>query len=127
MKFIEWNHKHSMAGVPFFGGNMLTGQHLKEEGIKIVLSRNERWSEHILHVLENFCAVRKEEGQPKFVLEEFRRHCRGLGIAEPRHHNAWGAIAREAARKGLIEWTGECCQAKAPLAHARIIKVWRVV
>lgn len=145
MNFIEWNHKHSMAGVPFFGGNMLTGQQLKEEGIKIVLSRNERWSEHILHVLENFCAVRKEKGQPQFVLEEFRRHCRtpkhrytpehrrtpehcrGLGIAEPRHHNAWGAIAREAARKGLIEWTGECCQAKAPLAHARIIKVWRVV
>lgn len=127
MNFIEWNHKHSMAGVPFFGGNMLTGQQLKEEGIKIVLSRNERWSEHILHVLENFCAVRKEKGQPQFVLEEFWRHCRGLGISEPRHHNAWGAIAREAARKGLIEWTGECCPAKATLAHARIIKVWRVV
>lgn len=124
MKFIEWNHKHNMAGVPFFGGNMLTGQHLKEEGIKIVLSRNERWSEHILHVLENFCAVRKEEGCPQFVLEEFRRHCRCLGIAEPRHHNAWGAVAKVTADKGLIMWSGEYCKAKSPAANARTIKVW---
>lgn len=127
MKFIEWNHKHSMAGVPFFGGNMLTGQQLKEEGIKIVLSRNERWSEHIMHVLETFCVSRKEEGKPQFGLEEFRRHCRCVNAAEPRHHNAWGSVPRDGARKGLIVWTGECCQAKAPLAHARMIKVWRVV
>lgn len=127
MKVIEWNHKNSMSGVPFSEVIMFTGQQLKEEGIKLVMSRNERWLEHILHVLETFCIVRKEEGKRLFVLEEFRRHCRGLGIAEPRHHNAWGAVAREAARKGLIEWTGECCQAKAHLAHARIIKVWRVV
>ena len=127
MKFIELNHKNSMAWVPFFGGDMATGQQLKEEGIKLVMSHNERWLEHILHVLETFCLVRKEEGKPKFVLEEFRRHCRGLGIAEPRHHNAWGSVPREAARKGLIEWTGQYCPAKAPLAHARIIKVWRVV
>ena len=50
---------------------MLTGQQLKYEGIKLVLSRNERWSEHILHVLETFCAIRKEEGNTQFVLEEF--------------------------------------------------------
>lgn len=127
MKFIEWNHKHSMAGVPFFGGNMRTGQQLKDEGIKIVISHNEKWLENILRVLKNFCEGRKEQGKPKFAFEEFRRHCRCVNAAEPRHHNAWGSVPREAARKGLIEWTGECCQAKAPLAHARIIKVWRVV
>ena len=106
---------------------MLTGQQLKEEGIKIVLSRNEQWSERILRSMKKFAKARKKIGKPMFTFEEFRRWCCGLGIPEPRHHNAWGAVAREAARKGLIEWTGECCQAKAPLAHARIIKVWRVV
>ncbi|WAW01192.1 hypothetical protein NB644_09615 [Oxalobacter formigenes] len=124
MKVIERNHKHSMAGVPFFGGNMLTGQQLKDEGIKLVLSRNERWSEHILHVLETFCAIKKEEGSPQFVLEEFRRHCKSLGISEPRHHNAWGAVAKVSADKGLIMWSGEYCKAKSPAAHARTIKVW---
>lgn len=41
---------------------MFTGQQLKDEGIKLVLSRNERWSEHILHVLETFCADQERRG-----------------------------------------------------------------
>ena len=106
---------------------MFTGQQLKYEGIKLVLSRNERWSENVLRVLKNFCADRKKEGKPLFAFEEFRRHCLCLGVAEPRSHKAWGAVALEASRKGIIEWTGECCQAKTPLAHARMIKVWRAV
>lgn len=107
------------------GGNMRTGEQLKEEGIKIVLSRNESWSEHIMHVLETFCADRKKEGKPLFAFEEFRRHCRCLGVAEPRSHKAWGAVALEASRKGIIEWTGAYVPAKPAKTHGHPVKIWR--
>lgn len=43
---------------------------------------------------------------------------------EPHHHNAWGALILDAARKGLISRTGERRRMGERSSHARETDVW---
>ncbi len=42
----------------------------------------------------------------------------------PHHHNAWGALILDAARKGLISRTGERRRMSERSSHARGTDVW---
>lgn len=47
-------------------------------------------------------------------------------IGRPHHHNAAGALVRQALRKGIIEKTGRWDQMKSRKSHARMTPVYRV-
>ena len=125
MKVIEWNHKHSMAGVPFFGGNMRVGQQLKEEGMQAVVVGKRLFCENAIHELRKYLLLLSVNKVEVFTFENFRHHYLRAGHEPPSHHNAWGALASRAAREGLIEWTGEYVPAVSRRTHGHPVKVWR--
>ncbi len=64
--------------------------------------------------------------QGEFTGECIRLCCEAQGIVPP-HHNAWGAIVREALREKLIVPTGEWRPMSGAKSHARITRVYRRV
>ncbi len=107
--------------------NELSGAERKQKGQQLVLSVDVAWADSALAELDKFCKVRREAGTGEFVFEEFRQHCAASSVGNPPHPNAWGSLATNAAKSGLIEWTGLCVPAKTPSAHARLVRVWRIL
>lgn len=57
--------------------------------------------------------------------EDITRACQDQGIF-PHHHNAWGAAANAAVRKGLLIDTGERRPMRLRTSHARKTPLYRV-
>ena len=47
-------------------------------------------------------------------------------VGPPAHHNAWGSVIRKAARKGVLQPTGQFIPAKHREAKGRMTQLWRV-
>lgn len=102
--------------------NRPTGESLKEEGITRVLdnasTRIPEWKEQVISCLSEMSGL--------ITSEDLRSHASAMGIPEPHHHNAWGAVMNAAAKRGLIESTGTYTKSTRGEAHARVLQVWRV-
>lgn len=61
-----------------------------------------------------------------FTSEDVRDHAHLLGLPEPAHRRAWGAVFQRAARAGLIAKNG-VTEARAKHVHCSIVTVWRAV
>src|SRR5215475_7977493 len=57
--------------------------------------------------------------------EELREWLSRNGLANPTHHNAWGALIRSAYQEGILVSTGRVRKMKRPQSHARQNNVWR--
>lgn len=95
----------------------MTGEESKTSGQEQVLSSNGAWKDQIYGVL------RGTSGD--FTSEDIRAKAKELGIAEPKHSNAWGAVINAASKRGIITRTGERCRSKLPRSHAASLDVWR--
>lgn len=58
--------------------------------------------------------------------EDIRLHVEAI-IGAPHHHNAWGAVIRQAIKGGIISRTNMYRQMKTKKSHARITPVYQVV
>ena len=57
--------------------------------------------------------------------EDIRTLAEGY-VGKPAHHNAWGSVIRKAARKGVLQPTGQFIPAKHREAKGRMTQLWRV-
>lgn len=61
-----------------------------------------------------------------FTGEDVRNYLLSRDYPKPHHHNVWGAVMMEAAKRGLIVKTGEWRQMKNRKSHARATPVYRL-
>ena len=107
------------------GPRHASGQERKATGQFKVKGSNEGWVSDTLDRLPKFLrTVRAGCAEPEFLMEQFRGFLKAERVPEPKHANAWGALANAASRAGLIRWTGRHSHALNPTAHARFVKVW---
>lgn len=59
-------------------------------------------------------------------MEGFRDWFLSTGGTEPPSHKAWGAVARTASSRGLIEWTGRYREAASVKTHRHPVRIWQV-
>jgi hypothetical protein len=60
------------------------------------------------------------------IFEDFKLQLIHAGLAAPHHHNAWGALARDCATKGILTFTGEFRNMRGRKSHARMSPVYRL-
>lgn len=103
----------------------LSGQALKSLGQAQALDRaGNEWTIRTLKALRDFCADRKRQGRPRFIMEEFRAT---REHDSPASVNAWGSLPALAARAGIIRDTGGFEHAQRASARSRFVKVWVAV
>lgn len=103
----------------------ITGRELGEAGMSAVLDSHEEWKAAAMGALRAYC---KHGGHGwLFRAEQFREWAQHHHVlAEPRKHNAWGALFNHAARLGLIAPTGLFRPAESPKTHGHPVRVWSV-
>lgn len=79
-----------------------------------VLSNDREWTQKAI------ACLRAIPTNVEFQADWFR----SIGLPEPHHPNAWGAVIHAAAKLGLIEQVG-FARSKLPSARARIVGVWK--
>jgi hypothetical protein len=92
----------------------------KEFGQELVLKHSGSWSDQALDLLERFLKKTRVE----FTMDEFRAYATDVGLSEPHHFNAWGALFAHAARLNLIRFTGNVWESSRPESHKRLIRGW---
>ncbi len=98
----------------------LAGEHRKEEGVQRVLfNAGGDWHGGALLVIKAVC-----KKQATMTSDDFHRVAVDLGLEEPHHPNAIGAVLRDAAQKGIIRRTPETKKSVRRHAHAREIRIW---
>ena len=100
----------------------LSGEKLRDQGIKQVSSNNENWMEQALKVAQLFALCMKRE---PFTGEDVRYACQW--IPQPKHPNAWGALINTLIKRKIIEPTGEHRPMKDRVSHARSTPVYRAI
>lgn len=111
--------ERNLAGAE--SGQEATGEELKEEATKRVWERSsEVWRKQALRLVQCLAASGGE-----ITIDDVREAARCSGLYEPHHHNAWGALMHQAARKGFIVRTDIFRKSTRPEAKARMIRVWR--
>jgi len=82
------------------------------------------WSDHALHLLRRYCAVRKRRRFPgEFDIELFRDYAAVRGLPEPHNASAFGNVFMRASKEGLIVFAGYRV-ASNPSARGRPIRKW---
>jgi hypothetical protein len=110
--------------------NAQAAQTAKDAGMQLALSFDEprrQWGHDMLDRLRVYCRIRKEEGLPEFVFEEFRAMAEQEGWPLPASSNAWGALGSLARRKGVIENTGAYVPARSVKTHGHPVPVVRAI
>lgn len=82
------------------------------------------WSDRAYHVMRCFVDGQNLTGAGEFTGEDLRAYADRLGLPQPPHLRAWGAIFQRAAKSGLIVKTG-FTTARAPHVHQSILATWR--
>jgi hypothetical protein len=104
-----------------------TGEDLRDAGIEQVLLSEGHWRDIYRRTL-NAWFIRKPHGFI-FTGESLRRVGRFVGMPEPHHPNAWGAMAssmlRQWMRDGEIKLTGKFRLAKSPATHAHAYREYQ--
>jgi hypothetical protein len=80
------------------------------------------WMGDSLRLLRIFADLRDD-----FIGEEFRLYATQHGLPQPHHHNAWGALLRTGATRGIIRITDRTRQMTTGKSHARRSPVWESV
>lgn len=93
----------------------------KDTGIAAVWEKSAPWSHQAMTTLKGFIA-RKRNG---FTVDDFRQYAIEMGLGEPHHYNAWGALFNVARQQGWIRSTGNVLPSVRPQAHKRLICEWR--
>lgn len=97
------------------------GRALRDAGIAATSAANRDW----LGAAMNACLAERVPGA-EFIGEDLRALCIARGV-EPRAPQAWGALVRTLATRGLILDTGRSEQMRDGRSHARRSPVWRWV
>lgn len=87
-----------------------------EEGMRIVKANNKIWHDLMLAkigTLRNFLGT----------FEDLRVTLLNEGWAAPRHHNAWGSLARAAKARGYLIGTGQYVPMETIKSHGRKTEV----
>jgi hypothetical protein len=92
----------------------------KEFGQLIVLENAGTWTDKAMLELCSYLVRMKEE----FTLDDFRKYATEMGLTEPHHPNAWGALMNHAAKLNYIRFTGNVWESTRPQAHKRLIRGW---
>lgn len=101
----------------------MLGNELKEQGQQAALDHaGKDWQELALDYLGRFLEM---SAAVPFLFEDFRDYATCNGLPQPASHKAWGALCGVAARRGLIEPTGQVKKAKAAKTHAHRVMEWR--
>lgn len=99
------------------------GAKLRDEGMKKAEESAERkefgWSDKAMIYVEKYCRMFDE-----FTGESVRIYAEAMGIPEPPHKRAWGAIMLKAAKRGLIRKIGTQSVSN-PKAHCAIATLWK--
>jgi len=93
----------------------------RDDALEAVKRASGEWFETALSTLEKFPPG--VEG----VFEMFRvRMVEEMGLSPPpNHHNAWGALASNAVKRGILEGTGRMGRMKTAKSHARKSEILR--
>lgn len=103
----------------------LSGEKLRDQGIKQVTSNNENWMDKALDAASSFVLFSRGHVSD-LTGEDIRFNLRSV-IGEPKHPNAWGALINTLVKRKIIAPTGEYRQPKDKSSHARAIQVYRVL
>lgn len=69
-------------------------------------------------------AAMRTFGPGLYTAEDFRLRLEREGL-RPHHHNAWGALTKQAILDGIIRETGSRRAMRDPRSHARMTPVYR--
>jgi hypothetical protein len=96
------------------------GRDARDNGMAAVLSHS-NWTTAALWAARSVPAGWTGMG------EDLRVELRAVGLREPHHHNAWGALINVMIRCGVLEATGEEGQMQKTSSHARRSVIYRKV
>lgn len=92
-----------------------------ENGMALVISHQTReWRDQAAEFLLDYLKVNGPA-----TLDQARAYAQEIGLDNPTHPNAWGALTRTMHKRGDIVRTGEWRQSERPESHARMAPVWR--
>ena len=92
------------------------GLDLRDKGMAQVLENSQAdWRAEVDFVIRSLPAGAEVTG------EDIKARC----LLVPHHPNAWGAVIRTHATRGLLQKTGEYRAMRFPAAHARMNPVYR--
>lgn len=98
---------------------------LKEQGMALATGKADReapgWSDDAESSLKRFLA---QWTCKDFTGEEAQQWMLGNGLSRPESSNAWGGVFNRAAKRGLIQKTGEYRPSQKDNAHGRMVPVW---
>ena len=100
------------------------GEKLRDEGISRVTASNGAWSDELFRFFAEVWLPIQAPGF-EFIGEAFRRDALAVGLPQPTHPNAWGALFSRISRSGLVVDTGRTAKMEAPDSHARRSPVYR--
>jgi hypothetical protein len=92
----------------------------KEIGQQLVLENAGTWTDQAMYLLERFLKKTSVE----FTMDDFRSYASNVGLNEPHHPNAWGALFNHASSRNLIRFSGNVWESTRPEAHKRLIRGW---
>ena len=95
-------------------------QAARDEGIARIAGNNGVWIDGAI------AAFKRLDMQGEVTGEQVRVELTKVGVTEPKHHNAWGALIRSLALLGHLIETGRHVKAQREKSHARRTVVWRV-
>lgn len=102
------------------------GVALRDEGMARAADKADRheenWTEQAQAMLKQFL---KSWQFDEFISEEAQLWMVERGLRQPASQNAWGSVFLTAARRGVIEKTGQYRNAIRPRAHARAVPVYK--
>ena len=102
-----------------FGGPPLSAKGLRDEALSRVARNSDEWMALALQQIKSLRSQMKT-----FTGEDLRLRLE-TRIGKPHHHNAMGALVKQALKLGLIERTGWFRAMTEPKSHARMTAVYR--
>jgi hypothetical protein len=110
------------------GSNLPESRRRRERGMAQVVSNTDpEWKAAVRSLCEAYLA-RPAAARRLFTAEDLREYCEQV-LPQPHHPNAWsanlGGLIRSWKSRGLIEQVGSQ-EARRPLAHARLMRCYRV-
>lgn len=99
---------------------MSTAEENRDSGIARTSSANAQWMDAALYRISQLTSGTECTGEQ--IREGITRR-----VGSPNHVNAWGALIRTAASRGILARTGDWVPMTDPNSHARLTPVWKRV